>query len=277
MISRRPLVGKTDRQRLTSRLTQVRFSYFVLFIFTLFALSCSLALVPGKVSRANFRALFADQAFVHGLGNFALIALAVSVTGIALASIVGYALSRIRLSAASPTLPGLFLPQLFPAAVLLLPLLFILLKLSLINSYLCVLVIYGVSALPFCIWQMKGSYDNMPVALEEAAILDGCSRWQLFYLIILPLAAPALVVTALFSFLAAWNASVVAPIVVQAVDGRIIPLALDIFPFHLSTQWGLYAAGALLVSIPVMVLLFVISRLLISGSGSGVSPTPGRS
>lgn len=246
--------------------TQVTLSYFALFLFTLFAISFSLAVIPGRVSLANFRALIDDGTFLRGLGNSALVALAVSTTGLAVASTAGYALSRVRAFRRSPAIPGLFVTQVLPAAILLLPLLFLLFRLGLISSYLCVLIIYALTALPFCIWQMKRCYDTIPIALEEAAVLDSCSRWQLFYLIILPLAAPALVITALFSFLAAWNESVVTAIVLQDVEKYLLPLGLNISQFNMSTQWGLYAAGALLASLPVLILFFVLSRVLFSGS-----------
>jgi len=153
--------------------------------------------------------------------------------------------------------------------MLLLPLYLILIKLGLINSYLGVIVIYSATALPFCIWQLKGYYDTIPVSLEEAAGIDGASRWQSFYLVVLPLAAPAVVITALFSFMTAWNEYVVAALVLQNVEIFTLPVGLKMFQANMSTQWGLYAAGALLVSIPVVLLFLFLSRYLISGLSSG--------
>jgi arabinogalactan oligomer / maltooligosaccharide transport system permease protein len=268
-MSRRSPVRESEARSSLSRPTQVILSYFALLLFTLFALSFSLAVIPGKVSLANFRALIGDGTFLRGLGNSALVALVVSITGVALASTVGYALSRVRAIRRSAAVPGLVAPQMLPAALVLLPLFLLLLKLGLINSYVCVLIIYALTALPFCIWQMKRCYESISIALEEAAVLDGCTRWQLFYLIILPLAAPALVITALFSFLAAWNESVVAAIVLQDVEKYILPLGLKTSQFNMSTQWGLYSASALLVSLPVLILFFVLSQFLVSGLNFG--------
>ena len=157
----------------------------------------------------------------------------------------------------------------FPATMLLLPLYLILIKLSLINSYLGVIIIYTATALPFCIWQLKGYYDTIPLSLEEAADIDGCTRWQAFRLIVLPLSAPALVITALFSFLTAWNEYVVAAIVLQDLEIFTLPVGLKMLQSNMSTQWGLYAAGALLVSIPVVLLFLVLSRFLVSSLSSG--------
>jgi arabinogalactan oligomer/maltooligosaccharide transport system permease protein len=90
---------------------------------------------------------------------------------------------------------------------------------------------------PFCIWQLKGYYDTIPLALEESAGIDGCTRWQSFYLVVLPLAAPALVITALFSFMTAWNEYVVAALMLQDVEKFTLPLGLRMFQANMSTQW----------------------------------------
>ena len=270
-----------------SELSRVAFSYLALIVFALFALypiaqiitialrpsdqllSTSLSLIPEGATLANFRILLFETPFLRWVGNSALIALAVTLTGVALASTAGYALSRFKFLGRSTMLGGLLVTQMFPATMLLLPLYLILIKLHLINSYLGVIIIYAATALPFCIWQLKGYYDTIPVSLEEAAGIDGCSRWQSFYIVVLPLAAPALVITALFSFMTAWNEYVVAALVLQDVNIFTLPLGLKMFQGNMSTQWGLYAAGALLVSIPVVLLFLILSRYLISGLSSG--------
>lgn len=265
-------------------------SYLALFFFTLFALypisrivtialrprdqllSSSLALIPPGATFANFRTLLFETPFLRWLGNSSLVALAVTITGVALASTAGYALSRFRFLGRSATLNGLLVTQMFPATMLLLPLYLILTKLSLINSYLGVIIIYTATALPFCIWQMKAYYDTIPLSLEEAAGIDGCTRWQAFRLIIFPLAAPALVITALFSFLTAWNEYVVAAIVLQDVEIFTLPVGLKMLQSNMSAEWGLYAAGALVVSVPVVILFLFLSRYLVSGSSPAGTP-----
>lgn len=229
---------------------RMTFSYLAVFVFTLLAVSLALAITPAGVTAANLRALMSGAPFLHWLGNVALIALTVSIAGVALASAAGYALSRFRFLGLGTALGGLLVIQVLPAMMLFLPLCLILLWLGLINSFLGVIIIYAATALPFCIWQMNDYYDTIPLALEEAAALDGCTRWQSFRLVILPLAAPALVMTALFSFMTTWNEY----------------LILKIFQSNTGAQWGLYAAGALLVSIPVVILFLVVSRFLSSGA-----------
>jgi len=228
-------------------------------------LSTSLAFIPDGATLANYRVLLFETPFLRWLFNSVLVSFVVTVTGVALASTAGYALSRYRFRGRGSMLSGLLITQMFPATMLLLPLYVVLIQLQLLNSYLGIVVIYSATALPFCVWQMKGYYDTIPVALEEAARIDGCSPWQAFTKVVFPLAAPALVITALFSFMTAWNEYVVANVVLQDTDMFTLPLGLKMFQGDMTTQWGLYAAGALLVSVPVVVLFLALSRYLISG------------
>jgi arabinogalactan oligomer / maltooligosaccharide transport system permease protein len=263
-MSRRSPLPAAETRPSFSRTTRMSLSYLAVFVFTLLAVCSALATNPGGMTPANLRALMSDTSFLHWLANIALIALTVSITGVALASIAGYALSRFRFRGRSKKLNGLLVTQMLPATILLLSLWLILIALSLINSYLRVILIYTATAMPFCIWQLKGYYDTIPLSLEEAAGIEGCTPWQSFRLVVLPLAMPALAITALFSFLIAWNEYVVAAIVLRDMDSFALPLGLGMS--NINTQWGLYATGALLLSIPVVILFLVLSRFLIASA-----------
>lgn len=228
-------------------------------------LSTSLALIPENATFGNYVALFRDHPFGRWLLNSTLVALAVTVFATGLASTAGYAFSRFRFPGHRAGMSVLLVTQMFPATMLLLPLFLMLAKLHLINSYLGLIVVYSATALPFTIWQMKGYYDTIPRELEEAALIDGASRWTVFYKIILPLAAPALVITALFSFLTAWSEYIVAAQVLLTEDLFTLPLGLKQFQASMTTEWGLYAAGSIVVSIPVIALFLYLSKWLVSG------------
>jgi arabinogalactan oligomer/maltooligosaccharide transport system permease protein len=149
--------------------------------------------------------------------------------------------------------------------MLLLPLFIMLIKLGLYDSYLGLIIAYSATALPFTIWQMKGYYDTIPYSLEEAALIDGASPPYVFYRIILPLALPALAITALFSFMTAWSEYLVAAVLLQDRNLFTLPLGLKMFQSNMEVAWGLYSAGAVIVSIPVVLLFIFLSRWLISG------------
>ena len=225
----------------------------------------SLALWTAESSFRSYFTLFLETDFLTWMKNSFLVSFVVTLTGVVLASTSGYALSRFNFMGRRAVLSSLLMTQMFPATMLLLPFFILLAKLKLINSYLGLIIIYSSTALPFCIWQMKGYYDTIPAALEEAARMDGCSRFSAFIKVILPVSAPGLVITALFSFMASWSEYVVAAIVLQNPELYTLPLGLKSFQASLATQWGLYAAGAVVVSIPVTILFISLSRFLVSG------------
>mgnify|MGYP001285318291 CR=1 FL=1 len=227
--------------------------------------STDLSIIPQGWSLESYRQLFTNQPFMRWLGNSLIVATGVTITGVVLASIGGYAFSRFRFVGRKATMLAILTTQMFPATMLLLPLYIVIARLQLINTYLGLMVFYTSTALPFCVWQMKGFYDTIPVSLEEAARIDGCSRAMAFWRVILPLAVPGLVITALFSFMAAWSEYIVAAQVMQDEEMFTLPLGLKSFQASLSTQWGLYAAASILVSLPVVIVFLMLSKFLVSG------------
>lgn len=266
-----------------STAVRVTASYLVLALFSLIALfpilqvvsislrpadrllSTSLEIIPENATPGNYVALFTERPFLLWLFNSTFVALVVTLTGVALASTTGYAFSRFSFAGKKAGLLSLLVTQMFPATMLLLPMYIMMVKLHLINTYLGIVIMYSATALPFCIWQMKGYYDTIPTSLEEAGRIDGCNQFQTFYKIILPLAAPALVITALFSFMASWTEYVVAAQILQDTELWTLPLGLKSFESNLGSEWGLYGAASVVVTIPVVVLFLALSRWLVSG------------
>jgi arabinogalactan oligomer/maltooligosaccharide transport system permease protein len=228
-------------------------------------LSKSLEIIPEHATLANYTGLFTERPFLRWLGNSTFVAVVVTLSGVVFASTAGYAFSRFSFIGKKLGLLSLLVTQMFPATMLLLPMYIMLVKLHLVNTYLGIVVMYSATALPFCIWQMKGYYDTIPMSLEEAGRIDGCNQFQTFYKIILPLASPALVITALFSFMASWTEYVVAAQILQDTEMWTIPLGLKSFESNMGTEWGLYGAASVVVTIPVVVLFLSLSRWLVSG------------
>ncbi len=231
--------------------------------------STDLSIIPEGWSLASYVELLTEQPFLRWLGNSLIVSALVTLTGVALAAIGGYALSRFQFIGRRMTLLAILTTQMFPATMLLLPLYILIAKLHLVDTFLGLLVFYVSTALPFCIWQMKGFYDTIPPSLEEAACIDGCSQMSAFVRIILPIAAPGLVITALFSFMTAWSEYIVAAQVLQSRDLFTLPLGIKSFQASMSTQWGLYAAASILVSVPVVLVFLGLSKYLVSGMTLG--------
>jgi len=228
-------------------------------------LSTSLEIIPRGATLKSYVTLFTERPFLLWVSNSALVSVTVTLTGVILAAMAGYAFSRFNFIGKKSGLLSLLVTQMFPATMLLLPLYIMLIYFGLINTYFGLIVTYTATALPFCIWTMKGYYDTIPTSLEEAARIDGCNQFQAFYKIILPLAAPALVITGLFSFMTAWSEYIVAAQILQDSALWTLPLGLKSFESNMSTEWGLYGAASLVVMVPVVVLFLVLSRWLVSG------------
>lgn len=220
---------------------------------------------PAAIGPDNFAALVTGTDFLPWLANSSLVALAVTAVGVLLSATAGYALSRFRFFGRLAVLNSLLVTQIFPATMLLLPIFLILVQFQLINTFLGLILIYLATVLPFCIWQMKNFYDTIPESIEEAAAMDGCTPAEIFRRVVLPVSARGLAVTALFSFAAAWNEYVVAAILLQDSELFTLPLGLRLLHADsMAGQPGLFAAGALLVTIPMLALYLLLSRFLVA-------------
>ncbi len=227
--------------------------------------STSLSIIPESATLDAYVTIFRDRPFLRWLLNSAIVSGMVTIIGVTLAATAGYAFSRYKFIGRDGAMIALITTQMFPVTMLLLPLFIMLINLKIYDSFLGLTIAYTATALPFCIWQMKGYYDTIPFSLEEAARIDGCTQVATFYKIVLPLASPALVITALFSFMAAWGEYLVAAVIINDKRLYTLPLGLKQFQSNFDTEWGLYAAGAVIVCIPVVGLFMFLSRWLISG------------
>ena len=227
--------------------------------------STSLEIIPENATFEAYRIVVFEKPFWIWMRNSLLVALATGILGVTLASTAAYALSRFSLRGKGAILFGVLTTQMFPATMLLLPLYLLMRNLGLVNTLFGVVLAYTATALPFCIWTMKGYYDTIPRSLEEAALIDGLSEVGAFRRVTLPLAAPALVITFLFSFLAGYAEFIVARTLLVSRDLYTLPLGLESLATTFQTQWANYAAGSLLVAIPVVTLFLGLSRYLVEG------------
>lgn len=206
-----------------------------------------------SVTFTNFRALLADPAFIHWFTNTSLLALAAAVLSVIIAATVGYSLSRSSTRCRNRSIgQPHFVTRLLPATMLLLPLYLGAVRFGMVDSYVGAILLYAATVLPLCIWLLQRCYDTIPVELEDAAILDGCSRSQSYRLVVLPLVQSALVAAALLSFLLFWTEH----FILSAV-GRDAPrfIAANADP-----NSGGYAAFTCLVCIVSLALLLILTR-----------------
>jgi arabinogalactan oligomer/maltooligosaccharide transport system permease protein len=160
--------------------------------------------------------------------------------------------------------------QMFPGTLMLIPLFIVLVMwLGLGSSRIGLVLVYATTAIPFCVWMLKGYFDTIPRELEESALIDGASPATIFFRIVLPLAQPAIAVTALFSFMTGWNEFILAATFMDRESMYTAPVGLRFFVSGYSEQWGYFAAGAIIVSIPVVALFLFLQKYLVSGLTAG--------
>ena len=213
---------------------------------------------------ANGTWLFGAQ-----LWNSLVISLLTTVLGIVLAASAAYGFARFEFPGRRVGLLGFLATQMFPGILTLIPLYVLIEALGLLDTTAGLVLVYATSAVPFCTWTLKGYFDTLPKDLEESAILDGASRLTIFLRIILPLSAPAIAVTALFSFMSAWNEFVLAHTFLSSEASFTLPVQIRNYVGDKEVQWALFAAASLIVSLPVMALFYALERHLVGGLTAG--------
>ncbi len=207
--------------------------------------------------------------FGRQLLNSLIVALCTTLLGIFLATTAAYAFSRFRFPGRRAGLLSFLVIQMFPGTMMMIPLYILVSSLGLLDQLLGLILVYSTTAIPFCVWMLKGYFDTIPRELEESAIIDGAGRFRIFWSIILPLAKPAIAVTGLFSFMTAWNEFILAATFMNDETAHTLPVMLNGFVSATTVEWGHFAAGAIIVSIPVVALFFLLQRHLVSGLTAG--------
>ena len=236
------------------------------------------AVSPGNILGGAIGDAFTLEHFCTVLGgenfwlwtrNSLVVAIGTTIAGLLLAIPAGYAFSRYNFSGRKGAMFLFMLIQMFPGIVILVPYFMVMKTLGLLNTSIGLIIAYSVTALPFCVWMLKGFFDAVPRALEEAALLDGCTQVEVFFRIVLPLSLPAVAITALFSFLTAWNEFLLALVFNTSNDSYTLPVGLSSMIPATGQQWGDFAAASLVVSIPVVVLFVLFQKALIQGLSAG--------
>jgi arabinogalactan oligomer/maltooligosaccharide transport system permease protein len=187
-----------------------------------------------------------------------------------MACTAAYAFSRFRFPGRRAGLMSFLVSQMFPGTLMMIPLYIILVQwLGLGSSWTALVLMYSTTAIPFCVWMLKGYFDTIPKELEESALMDGASTARIFFSIVLPLAKPAVAVTALFSFMTSWNEFILAATFMDKESMYTAPIGLRFFVGGFSQQWGYFAAGSIIVAIPVVVLFMFLQKYLVSGLTAG--------
>jgi len=207
--------------------------------------------------------------FGQWLWNSLTVSLATALVGVMIAIPTAYALARFRFVGKEGGVRALLATQMFPTVASAVPLYLLLDALGLLNSMTGLVVCYASTSVPFAIFQLRSAFEAIPVDLEEAAMVDGATRFGAFLRVVLPAARPAIAVTALFAFMSAYNEFILAATLLGREESFTLPVALQRFVGEYDAQWEKFAAGALVVSVPVMALFYLAQRHLVAGLTAG--------
>jgi ABC-type glycerol-3-phosphate transport system permease component len=212
-------------------------------------------------ARTNYWGFFVNSLIVAGLGT---------IISIICSGAAGYALSRYyKLHFVSNYSRGLMLVQMFPLILALIPLFIIFHSLGLIDTYYPVILVYTVLNLPFATWMFEGFFDAIPRELEEAAFVDGCSRFRSLTRIVLPLSGPGTAAVTIFTFLLCYNEFLIASIFLTDPNTMTIPVGIQMFMAQYSTDWGSLMAAASLAALPAIIFFLFVQKYMVQGVVAG--------
>ena len=215
---------------------------------------------------AHFKKLIFDTAYPEWLWNTVLVSVVSTVFSLAASVFAAYAIERLRFSGAKHVGLAIFLAYLVPPSILFIPLADVVFQLGLFDTRLALILTYPTFLIPFCTWLLMGYFRSIPFELEECALIDGASRWQILTKIVLPLAVPGLISAGIFAFTLSWNEFIYALTFVSSSEIKTLPVGVvtelvegDVY------HWGPLMAGALLGSLPVAFVYSFFVEYYVSG------------
>jgi multiple sugar transport system permease protein len=222
--------------------------------------------VPLRPTIENYVRIFTRDGILRNFTNTAIVAVSTAVLAILLGSLAAFALAKTYISRVirSGLLIWVLIVRIFPPIVTALPYFMIITTLGLYDTLIALIITYVSYCLPFTIWLMLGFFQELPRDIEKAAIVDGCSLWQRFYRIMLPISLPGIAVTAIFSFIMGWNEFLYASVLTSRY-ARTVPVVVATFISDRHMDWGgMSATGSLLV-IPIIIAALFTQRYLVRG------------
>jgi multiple sugar transport system permease protein len=207
--------------------------------------------------------------FLRYMWNSIWVSTATTVIGVAIAVPAAYAFSRFRFPGRKLLFFSVLFRNMFPAVVFLMPLFIMMRFIHLVNTQSSLILTYLTFGLPLSIWLLKGFYDNIPIELEQAARIDGATRFQAFIRVIMPLSAPGIIATAIYSFITAWNEYVYALTFLNDDSKLTLPVGLQRFFTEYATNWPGLMAASFIMSVPVVALFLILQKYFVRALTEG--------
>jgi len=228
------------------------------------------SIIPQNPIISNYINMIFETSFPYFMRNSIIITTFTTIIAMVVALSTGYGISRFKFRGKTFFSAGLIAVQMFPPMMLLIPMFIIMRRLGLLNSHLSLIIAYGSFAIPFCSWMLKGYIDTVPISIEEAALIDGCSRLQVIYRILIPVIGPGLVTVSMFAFVLAWREYLFALTFSRTETMRTLTVGLALMQGqHGTVEWGQIMAGSVITTIPPLLFFLYIEKYIVKGFTMG--------
>ncbi|MGH2558296.1 MAG: carbohydrate ABC transporter permease [Thermomicrobiales bacterium] len=234
--------------------------------------------IPSNITFNNYTELLSPSSeigkdFLRYLVNSLWVSTATTILGVLVAVPAAYAFSRFRFPGRDLLFFSVLVRNMFPAVVFLMPLFILMRWMGLVNTHWSLILTYLTFGLPLSIWLLKGFYDNIPIELEQAARIDGASRFQAFWRVVMPLSSPGIIATAIYAFILAWNEYVYALVFLNKESDLTMPVGLQRFFTEYVSNWPGLMAAAFIMSVPVVVLFLILQKYFVRALTEGAIKT----
>ncbi|MDR4945549.1 carbohydrate ABC transporter permease [Neobacillus cucumis] len=217
----------------------------------------------------NYKSVFFEHPFLRYLWNSTVVSTITTVYAVIVASFAAYAIARLQFKGKTFILGLVLSVSMFPQIATITPIYIFLKNLGLTNSYLGLIIPYSTFTLPLSIWILVTFFRKIPLDLEEAAKIDGATLMQTFWKVIMPLALPGIFTTAILVFIAAWNEFFFALTINTDDKYKTVPIGIAMFQGQFTIPWGEIAAATVVVSVPLVIMVLIFQRRIVSGLTSG--------
>jgi multiple sugar transport system permease protein len=226
------------------------------------------SLSPAGWSLANFDRLLLHTNFVGNMGHSLAVATGTVALGLIVSVAAAYGFSRFRFRGRRFLMLQFLLVNMFPVVLLILPLFIMMRRLGILDTHLALILANATVAIPFAVWMLTSYINAIPKSLDEAAMIDGCSRLSALRRVVLPLALPGIISTGIYIFITAWNENLYA-LTLTGRNVRTVTVAIQTLIGEFQIEWGLLAAGGVVGALPVVILFLIVQRRLVGGLTQG--------
>lgn len=225
--------------------------------------------IPEQITLESFGRLWTEYPFGIYFKNSLFIVLSSMLISVACSSLAGYGLTRFEFKGKSGLLMFVLVTQMFPQVMLLVPFYSLIGKLNLLDTHIGLILVYISFTVPFCTWMMLGFFKALPLELDEAARIDGCNSWKTFTKVIFPLTLPGIASTSMYAFISSWNEYMFAFILTSKPEMKTLSVGIAELNGFQQVRWNDMMAGALLASVPLIILFVCMQKYFISGLTNG--------